>query len=120
MMTSRLTADRQTPTDAGDRQRSGGGAGFPRGDREQDTTRSRRCRSKRSTPLALTAVLLLSAVAARAGQARYGASVNAVRAMTAIRAGAVQFAYLVWNSVCTTLALSSAVFPPRFSSTARA
>ena len=42
MMTSRLTGARQTPTDAGDRQRSGGGAVFPRGEREQDTTRSRR------------------------------------------------------------------------------
>jgi hypothetical protein len=42
MMNSRLTAARQTPTDAGDRQRSGGGAVFPRGEWEQDTTRSRR------------------------------------------------------------------------------
>src|SRR5437899_2480192 len=42
MMTSRLTGARQTPTDAGDRQRSGGRAVFPRGEREQDTTCSRR------------------------------------------------------------------------------
>jgi len=41
LMNSRLTGDRQTPTDAGVDD-TGGGAVFPRGEREQDTTRSRR------------------------------------------------------------------------------
>ena len=47
--TSRLTGDRQPPTDAGDRKRCGGGAVFPRGEWEQDTTRSRRVKRQAST-----------------------------------------------------------------------
>ena len=54
MMNSRLTGARQTPTDAGDRQRSGGGAVFPRGEREQDTTCSRRSDARLTLPVAST------------------------------------------------------------------